>query len=164
MIADEISFEIPRSRFREHVLKLAADLEKKALHFRSEVQRGADADHLRKDVDAVAASFATLAQSMRHAPGAFLTHRAMARAARLMADISRQLKSKLPAKGLRPPETAPRPQIPGQAPPVPDPVTKPIPKPISVPKNMKGIALLPKAEQAAAMAQKTCPVTGDLLG
>ena len=70
--------------------------------------------------------------------------------------MSRQLKGKRPAKGLPPPATVPRPKIPGKAP--------PIPKTISIPKNMKGIALLPKADQAAALAQKTCPVTGDLLG
>lgn len=35
---------------------------------------------------------------------------------------------------------------------------------IVVPKDMKGVALLPRAEQPAALAQRTCPVTGELLG
>lgn len=43
-------------------------------------------------------------------------------------------------------------------------IEKPNPKSIEIPSNMKGIALLPKADQAAALAQRTCPVTGDLLG
>ncbi len=34
----------------------------------------------------------------------------------------------------------------------------------SVPQAMKGIALLPFADQKVALAQRTCPVTGDLLG
>jgi hypothetical protein len=38
-------------------------------------------------------------------------------------------------------------------------VTKP-----SVPQNMQGIALLPVADQKLALAQRTCLVTGDLLG
>ncbi|MFQ5734090.1 MAG: TRASH domain-containing protein [Planctomycetaceae bacterium] len=157
IIGDEISFEIPRSRFREHVLKLAADVEKQTRHFRGEVERGADVDHVRKDFGAVTASFSTLVRSMRHAPEAFLTHRAMARAGRLMDDVSRQLKATPSPAGARSPAAAPRLPIPGQGP-------QPIPKPIVIPENMKGIALLPRADQAPALAQKTCPVTGDLLG
>ena len=38
-----------------------------------------------------------------------------------------------------------------------------VPK-VVVPKDMKGIALLPRGEQPAALAQRTCPVTGELLG
>lgn len=41
---------------------------------------------------------------------------------------------------------------------------QPTPKPIVIPEKMKGIGLLPKADQAAALAQKTCPVTKGLLG
>jgi len=33
-----------------------------------------------------------------------------------------------------------------------------------IPREVQGIGLLPLAEQAAALAQRTCPVTGDLLG
>jgi hypothetical protein len=34
----------------------------------------------------------------------------------------------------------------------------------SIPKTMQGIALLPVADRKVALAQRTCPVTGDLLG
>ncbi|MBW3542721.1 MAG: hypothetical protein KY476_20850 [Planctomycetes bacterium] len=33
-----------------------------------------------------------------------------------------------------------------------------------IPENMKGLAALPPADRAAALRQRTCPVTGDLLG
>ena len=34
----------------------------------------------------------------------------------------------------------------------------------SIPAAMRGVALLDRADQSAALAQRTCPVTGDLLG
>ena len=35
---------------------------------------------------------------------------------------------------------------------------------VSIPAEMKGVALLPANEQAAALRQRTCPVNGELLG
>lgn len=49
------------------------------------------------------------------------------------------------------------------APSVPQPASREPPK-IVIPKDMKGIALLPRNEQSAALAQHVCPVTGELLG
>lgn len=49
------------------------------------------------------------------------------------------------------------------APSVPQPASRESPK-IVIPKDMKGIALLPRNEQSAALAQQVCPVTGELLG
>ena len=35
---------------------------------------------------------------------------------------------------------------------------------IRIPEEMKGVALLPTSEQAAALRQRTCPVNGEPLG
>lgn len=56
------------------------------------------------------------------------------------------------------------PPLPGVAPNGPMQNVRPQPKPVVIPEKMKGIGLLPKADQAAALAQKTCPVTNGLLG
>jgi hypothetical protein len=61
----------------------------------------------------------------------------------------------------RPPQRRPMPNR--NAPVVPQPPAREQSR-IVVPKDMKGVALLPREEQPAALAQRTCPVTGELLG
>lgn len=72
--------------------------------------------------------------------------------------------------------SVPKPAVPPPAIAQPSPLVPPAPEPVapavadrrtqvqSIPQAMRGIALLPVDDQQAALAQRTCPVTGDLLG
>lgn len=58
------------------------------------------------------------------------------------------------------PERQPFPAVPSFPPPMP----RSLRPSVSIPENMKGIASLPVEDQAAALAQRDCPVTGEPLG
>ena len=150
IVSEEIRFEFPPTRFASQLLASAADVEKHAAHFRSSVEQGADAAHLQKDFRAVTDSFTGLVRPLRRFHAGFLVERAMVRVDGLLGDIARHLKNGQPvANGHQPMGPQQRPSA--------------TPAP-TIPEQMKGIALLPPEDQAAAIAQRTCPVTVDLLG
>lgn len=150
IVSEEIADELPRSRFTAAMLDLAADLQKNAQHFRASVDRGAKPAHLQGDFQKMGRSFVALARPLSDLRRAILIDRALRRTDGLLRQASAQLRVRTSAPVIKSP-----------VPPV-----KVVPKaePVTIPTNMKGIALLPANLQAAALAQKTCPVTGGLLG
>ena len=150
IVSEEIADELPRSRFTAAMLDLAADLQRNAQHFRASVDRGAKPAHLHRDFQKLAKSFVSLARPLSTLRRAFLVDRSVRRTDGLLRDVSAQLRSAKSSPATKSP-----------SPPV---LVVPKAKPVTIPANMKGIALLPTNLQAAALAQKTCPVTGGLLG
>lgn len=153
IVSDEICFDFRHSRSVATLLAAAGEVEKQAQHFRSSIDEKADGDHLRKDFQAVTGSFVELARFLERRHGSFLVDRAMSRVDLLLAHIQHQLRNRLSGPNVEPP-----------LPPQTSPKDSATSSRLVIPEEAKGIALLPSADQVAALAQRTCPVTGDLLG
>lgn len=153
IVSDEICFDMRHSRSVATLLSAAGEVEKQAQHFRSSIDEKADADHLRKDFQLVTGSFVRLVRLLRQRHGSFLVDRVMSRADLHLAHIQHQLGNQPLRPNVEPP-----------LPPQTSPNDSATPLRLVIPKEAKGIALLPPADRAGALAQRTCPVTGDLLG
>lgn len=150
IVGEDIVDEFPRSRFRRVLVARVEEFQKATTRFRKNVDGGMKPMQLQNDIDQMKKAFVRLARPIQRLRRLYLVDRSMWRADRLLRQVAASAQprsndaSKRTLNLLQP--------------------TPPVTKTPEVPKTMKGILQLPQNEQTAALAQRTCPVTGGLLG
>lgn len=152
---EEVRFGLPDSAESERLVAETARLIKSTQHLWAAVDKEANHAHLQTDIQAVAESIEELDRVFGDFGGDVLASRSLADMSRTLLALRAQVRnSAVPPVGQVP--------VPGRGAPAEPKDARPVGAPI--PEGMQGIALLPAADREAALAQRTCPVTGELLG
>lgn len=162
LLADDLSFELRGACGASNVLRDADQLIEQTRHLRSSFGADGKLDGIR----AAVMTFQRIERSLDGYRVDALTGRDFELTGRLLAELATQMrKTQRTPVGGPAPARAPRqvPLTPPRLPSLPAPVAD-TPRNAPIPDDMKGIATLSAAEQAAALAQRTCPVTNELLG
>lgn len=172
-LADDLAYETRGRRGQAVLLEDLTQLRNESQHFEQSVARRADVNHLREDAARVKSSLIQLNADMQRDGRLPQSERSLVEFARVFVaavdDLG--LAQRAPSYQSAPPRVpsyAPRGN--GITPPIgsPQPLRQPQPSPRpltqTIPQGMEGIAKLPQADQASALAQQMCPVTKQKLG
>ncbi len=188
--ADTIDYAVPCCCMGDRMRGEAAQVAKRARQFRKSVEQKVAVERLRRDFEAVADSFVALARPLQQQSESVLVNRAMIRVDRTLAEIGKTLAPRGPdstghrdmpgrmphehpsqsaASDSKAPHAHHQPDLSDSSAPLPLPTplgaaAKPSVRRPVIPEGMEGIGQLPLEDQATALAQKTCPVTGGKLG